>query len=143
MKKIMMIGRTGCGKTTLTQVLQNQEISYKKTQAIEFFNNAIDTPGEYIENRRFYNALIVSAADCDIIALLQASIDEQCIFPPGFASIFVKPVIGIVTKTDLCNDEKDIEKAETFLKEAGVEKIYKISSLNNEGTEDISKLLEA
>lgn len=142
MKKIMMIGRSGCGKTTLTQVLQNQEIGYKKTQAIEFFNNAIDTPGEYIENRRFYNALIVSAADCDIIALLQSSIDEQCIFPPGFATSFAKPVIGIITKSDLCESEDDLNRSKEFLKEAGVEKIYTISSLKNHGVDEITKLLK-
>lgn len=142
MKKIMMVGRTGCGKTTLTQVLQNEKIDYKKTQAIEFFDNAIDTPGEYIENVRFYNALIVSAADCDLIALLQSSVDEQSIFPPGFASSFAKPSIGIITKCDLCKNEDELSKAREFLKDAGVEKIYTISSLQNHGIEDIVKLLE-
>lgn len=142
MKKIMMIGRTGCGKTTLTQVLQNEKIDYKKTQAIEFFDNAIDTPGEYIENVRFYNALIVSAADCDLIALLQSSIDEQCVFPPGFACSFAKPAIGIITKCDLAKKEDDLVRAKEFLKETGVEKIYTISSLQNHGINDIVKLLE-
>lgn len=30
MKKTMLIGRTGCGKTTLTQKLMNEEVKYKK-----------------------------------------------------------------------------------------------------------------
>ncbi|SHJ56210.1 ethanolamine utilization protein EutP [Hathewaya proteolytica DSM 3090] len=142
MKKLIMIGRTGCGKTTLTQVLHSEKIDYKKTQAIEFFDKAIDTPGEYIENRRFYNALIVSAADCDIIALLQSSIDEHSIFPPGFATSFAKPVIGIITKADLCHSEEELKRSEKFLKEAGVKQIYTISSIESYGVEDIIKLLE-
>lgn len=30
MKKTMLIGRTGCGKTTLTQKLLDEEVKYKK-----------------------------------------------------------------------------------------------------------------
>ena len=31
MRKIMLVGRTGCGKTTLTQALKGKEITYHKT----------------------------------------------------------------------------------------------------------------
>jgi len=30
----MLIGRTGCGKTTLTQKLMNEEVKYKTTKLI-------------------------------------------------------------------------------------------------------------
>ena len=36
MKKTMLIGRTGCGKTTLTQKLMNEEVKYKKTQSVTY-----------------------------------------------------------------------------------------------------------
>ena len=141
MKRLILIGKTGCGKTTLTQVLHDENIDYKKTQAIEYTKNIIDTPGEYIENRALYRALIVSSADCDIIALIQDCSQEESIFPPNFASIFAKPVIGIITKTDLCDDEKSYEKATNFLKIAGVGKIFRTSSLNKNGIIDIKKVL--
>lgn len=141
MKKIMFVGRTGCGKTTLTQVLQNEEIDYKKTQAIEFFQNTIDTPGEYIENRAYYRALIVSSSDCDIIGLIQDCNDEECIFPPSFGCTFAKPVVGIITKVDLCEEERFIERAEMYLKDAGAEQVFKISSISKEGIEDIKAIL--
>lgn len=140
MKKLILIGRTGCGKTTLTQVLHDQNIDYKKTQAIEYSKNIIDTPGEYIENRALYRALIVSSADCDVIALLQDCTEEQSIFPPNFAAIFAKPVIGIITKTDLCNDES-YKKAENFLITAGVKNIFKTSSFNKNGINEIKYIL--
>ena len=41
MKKTMLIGRTGCGKTTLTQKLMNEEVKYKKTQAVSYKNKII------------------------------------------------------------------------------------------------------
>jgi len=37
----MLIGRTGCGKTTLTQKLMNEEVKYKKTQSVTYKNKII------------------------------------------------------------------------------------------------------
>ena len=67
---MIFIGQSGCGKTTLCQKLNEEEIRYKKTQAVERYGESIDTPGEYLENRHFYNALIMSAVDAGIIALV-------------------------------------------------------------------------
>ena len=70
MKKLMMIGKVGCGKTTLTQYLNNKELSYKKTQALEIVGDVIDTPGEYVERRSYYQALAVTSVDVDVVLLL-------------------------------------------------------------------------
>lgn len=45
MKKIILIGRSGAGKTTLTQALKGEEIKYHKTQYVNYFECIIDTPG--------------------------------------------------------------------------------------------------
>ena len=45
MRKILLIGRTGAGKTTLTQALKGEKLNYKKTQYINFQGALIDTPG--------------------------------------------------------------------------------------------------
>ncbi|WP_432663236.1 EutP/PduV family microcompartment system protein [Wukongibacter baidiensis] len=139
MKKIILIGRTGSGKTTLTQALNNYSIEYKKTQAIEYYRSILDTPGEYIENKRFYNALITSSFDCDVIGLVQDCNDEACIFPPSFASVFNKLVIGVVTKIDC--EEGNIRYAQECLYNAGASKIFKVSSLEGSGLEDIKMFL--
>ena len=57
----MFIGPIGCGKTTLLQRINHLEMHYNKTQSIEFYNNIIDTPGEYIEHRRMYTNLATTA----------------------------------------------------------------------------------
>lgn len=142
MKKVMFIGRTGTGKTTLTQALNNEKIEYKKTQSLEFSDFIIDTPGEYIENKAYYNALIVTSADADVIALLQDATTEQSIFPPGFGSIFAKPVIGIVTKVNKVSDENELEKSKEFLKTATCEKIFLVDSLENKGIEELREFLK-
>ncbi|EQB89445.1 ethanolamine utilization protein EutP [Clostridium punense] len=141
MKKIMLIGETGCGKTSLTQVLNNERIEYKKTQALEFSNLVIDTPGEYIENRNYYNAIIASSVEVDVIALIQPCNKDMSIFPPGFGSIFAKPVIGIISKIDLCKQEKELFEAKRYLKEAGAQEVFNISTTENLGIDNIKKYL--
>lgn len=42
--KIMLIGPSAAGKTTLIQRLIDEEIKYDKTQAVEYIGNFIDTP---------------------------------------------------------------------------------------------------
>ena len=57
MKKIILIGRSGAGKTTLTQALKGEEIKYHKTQYVNYFECIIDTPGEYAQTHELGYAL--------------------------------------------------------------------------------------
>ena len=51
-KRIILIGRSTAGKTTLCQRINNEELHYYKTQTVQVINkNMIDTPGEYLERR--------------------------------------------------------------------------------------------
>lgn len=143
MKKVIFIGKTGCGKTTLCQSIHRLNIEYKKTQAIELYDNSIDTPGEYIENRFYYKALIVTAADADVIALVYDCTEEESYLPPGFGSMFPKEIIGIITKVDLAKDEKDIERAQERLSLSGATKIFKVNTLQDEGIGDLVQYLNA
>ena len=140
MKKTMLIGRTGCGKTTLTQKLMNEEVKYKKTQAVSYKSRIIDTPGEYVENKIYYKSLLVLSADAKIIILVQSAIDGATLFPPKFSTMFPKKeVIGLVTKIDLEN--ADVERSKKFLLEAGATEIFTIGLNDEEGLEAIKKRL--
>ena len=140
MKKIILIGAVGCGKTTFVQALQRMDMKYKKTQALEYYENIIDTPGEYLENKRFYNALIVSSFDCDMIALIQDASSKRCVFPPNFTAIFPKPAIGIITKID--KEIKDLDFASNCLKLAGVKKLFEISAIEGIGLDHVEKCIK-
>ena len=61
MKKIILMGRSECGKTTLTQALKGDVIHYHKTQYINHYDVVIDTPGEYAENASLAKALALYA----------------------------------------------------------------------------------
>lgn len=142
MKKYMMIGKIGHGKTTLSQQLHGMEIRYKKTQSVELVgDDTIDTPGEFLERKERYSALMVTAADADIIMLLCAATDTMCTFSPGMASMFAgKELIGVVTKTDLA-DEKQIKRAEFMLNFAGCQKIFKLSAFTGDGVEELKEYI--
>ncbi|GAB6106665.1 EutP/PduV family microcompartment system protein [Fusibacter bizertensis] len=135
MGKVIFVGKTGVGKTTLIQNLRNETIIYKKTQAAEFYGQYIDTPGEYIENPRFYSALITLSFDADVVALVQDVTSEECYFPPGFGDMFNVKVIGIMTKVD--QKMHRFEKTEQYLIEAGAESVYGVSACTNEGMDDL------
>ena len=47
-KRILLVGRSGCGKTTLADTITHGSATYHKTQAITRVGNFIDTPGEYM-----------------------------------------------------------------------------------------------
>ncbi|MEG0379821.1 MAG: EutP/PduV family microcompartment system protein, partial [Eubacterium sp.] len=57
MKKMILVGRSECGKTTLRQALKGNTIQYEKTQYINHFDIIIDTPGEYAETNKLARAL--------------------------------------------------------------------------------------
>ena len=115
-----------CGKTTLTQRIHGLDIKYEKTQMLTYSNDILDTPGEYMENRMLYKALIVSSYDCDVIGMVQACDEENNVFPPGFSTAFTKPVIGIVTKSDLGGD---VKKACEILENAGAAAAERVGEL--------------
>lgn len=141
MSKVIFIGQSGSGKTTLCQKLNEMALRYKKTQAVENYGKSIDTPGEYLENRRFYNALIVTAADSSIVALVSDPTSEYRAIPPGFGSMFEKKVIGIVTKIHQA-DEDAIEKAKQELQQAQASPIFLVDTPDDVGISELEKYLE-
>ena len=70
MKKIILMGRSECGKTTLRQALKGDTIHYHKTQYINHFYVVIDTPGEYAETNRLGRSLALYAYEADVVGLL-------------------------------------------------------------------------
>jgi len=139
---LIFIGRTSAGKTTLCQSMNSEALKYHKTQTIQLFNDRmIDTPGEYLERHSFWGALQVSAADADVIVLVQDATEVSTMFPPGYAGQFVKPVVGVVTKSDIATP-KQVEDAGKYLTMAGVKKVFPVSSMTGEGVQDLIRYLD-
>ena len=133
MKRLMLIGQSQCGKTSLMQCLRGEPLSYHKTQALDYADLAIDTPGEYLENPCLYSALITTSYDADVVALVQSADHPQSFFAPQFASVFNKPVIGIITKADQGQDAAALEAARDKLQLAGAHTLFVTSAVTREG----------
>lgn len=141
MKKILFIGNSGCGKTTLTQCLNGMDITYQKTQTIQVHSNIIDTPGEYLENRALYKAIIVTAVEADVVAFVQDATSDRFRFSPGQASMFQQEVIGIVTKADLATTQQ-MKDASSLLELAGADKIFDISAVSGQGVQELLQYMQ-
>lgn len=141
-KKIILIGRTRAGKTTLCQYLNQEELVYRKTQTVHVVNGSmIDTPGEYLERTGYRGALMVTSADADVVVFVQDATEDGTCFPPAYAGSFSKPSIGIITKSDIAT-EKQLETAKKHLEMAGVKDIFVTSSVKGNGFEEVFRYFD-
>lgn len=137
MKKTLLVGRHGVGKTTLKQRLTGQEIKYEKTQYMQYGQWLIDSPGEYAEVHGLGAALAIYSYEADVVAMLIAANDDYSLFPPNAASMINRDVIGIVTKTDKCPPER----AENWLRLSGCKRIFKVDSHSGSGIDELKAYL--
>ena len=134
-KKIMFMGRSGAGKTTITQALYGEDIAYKKTQYVNYSQYIIDPPGEYIEDKQFGFALALYSYEVDVIGFILAANEPFSLYSPGTVAMATREVIGIVTQI---NDEKaNPELAADWLRLAGCEKIFFVDSVTREGLDEL------
>lgn len=139
MKKLILMGRSESGKTTLTQVLRGEEISYDKTQYIKFENTLIDTPGEYAQTHHLGRALALYSYEADIVGLLISATEPYSLFPPCITCMANREVIGIVTKSE--EEGANPDRAENWLRISGCEKVFKIDSVTGMGVNELISYL--
>ena len=139
-KRIMVIGPSRCGKTTLVNDLNNYHGELRRTQDMIYGENTIDVPGSYIENSWMYKHIIAAAQDASHVLIL---IDQsRCIdvYPHGFSRSFRCPVIGVITKCDLMPENE--ENCLRQLKMIGIlEPYFRISFSKGIGIDDLKKYL--
>lgn len=135
MKKIVLVGRSECGKTTLTQALKGEKIHYHKTQYVNNFDVIIDTPGEYAQTQHLGYALALYSYEADVVGMLLAATEPYSLFPPCCTSVCNRETIGIVTKI---HDEKaNVARAARWLTLAGCRTIFYVDSKTGEGVAEI------
>ena len=135
MKKIILMGRSGAGKTTLTQALKGEKIKYHKTQYINNFDVIIDTPGEYAETHHLGRALALYSYEAQVVGLLLSATEPYSLYPPNVTPCVNREVIGIVTKID--KENANVKRAENWLRLAGCKTIFFVNSKTGEGIPEI------
>lgn len=139
MRKLFLYGRSEAGKTSLTQALKGEKIHYQKTQYTKTWDITIDTPGEYIETKGISFALCSFSFDSDVIGVLCAADEPFNVFCPGEVGFTTRPMIGIITKIDVPG--ANIPMVSQWLKEAGCERIFKVSNVTGEGIDELREYL--
>jgi ethanolamine utilization protein EutP len=141
MNRAMLIGSIGAGKSTLTNALLGRKVEAVKTQALNYFDWIIDTPGEYTENPFFYKNIMATALEVTHILYLQDATRQKNIFPPGFSTGFNKLPIGVITKSD--SEDANIDSAVKQLKNSIPQgPIVISSSLTGKGLNEIRNLVK-
>lgn len=140
MRKIMFVGRSESGKTTIMQAMKGKPITYHKTQYVNNFDVIIDTPGEYAETKQLSGALAVYGCEADIIGLLMSAIEPFSLYPPNVVSVSNREVVGVVTKCD--HWAANPELAAEWLRLAGCKKIFFTSAYTGEGIAEILSYLK-
>ncbi len=140
MRKLVLMGRSEAGKTTLTQALKGEEIRYYKTQYVQNYDSVIDTPGEYAQSHRLGKALALYTYEADVVGILVAANEPYSLFPPNVTCQANRECIGIVTKIDLPN--ANVPLADRWLEIAGCKKIFHVNSLKGVGVPEILEYLK-
>jgi ethanolamine utilization protein EutP len=121
-KRIMVIGPSKCGKTTLVNALNDYDGPLRRTPDLIYGKNTMDVPGSYIENAWMYKHIIAASQDASYVLVLVDQSNCTEVYSHGFAKSFRCPVIGVITKCDLMpeNEEKCLQQ----LKNIGVLEPY-------------------
>lgn len=138
MKKTLLVGRHGVGKTTLKQALRGEELRYFKTQYIDYGDWLIDSPGEYAEVHGLGAALAIYSYEADTVALLISADDDYSLFPPNITCMVNREVIGIITKID----KAPPDRAERWLRLSGCERIFYVNSHTGDGVDELKAYLK-
>jgi len=138
---MIVVGKTNSGKTTLVQALLGQKLIDCKTQSAEYYEGIIDLPGEYLENPRYYGAIITLSQEASCIILVHDVTSEESCFPPNFGCMFNARIVGVITKLDLHHTAQELTNAEQILGQAGASEVVAVSAMTDEGLCSLKKLL--
>lgn len=141
-KRIMLIGNSRTGKTSLANRINSDDLEVMKSQAICYGENTIDTPGEYLESPMMHKYIISASQDADAVLFIQSFDQPIFSFPPNFAQVFNTKRIGVITKDDLEEKSHDLGLLLNNFREIGLEEPFFItSSMTGEGIEELKNYL--
>ena len=140
MRRLVLVGRSECGKTTLKQGLRGEKITYHKTQYVSQYDVLIDMPGEYAENLDLAHAIALYTSESDVVGICISATEPYSLYPPNVTPYANRDIFGVVTKTD--HWAADVEQAHRWLELTGCKRIFHVSAYTGEGVDDIVEFLK-
>ncbi|MFX0547795.1 EutP/PduV family microcompartment system protein [Hathewaya histolytica] len=139
-KRIMVIGPSKSGKTTIVNALNDYDGPVRPTPDLRYGKNTIDVPGAYIENAWMYSHIIATAQNASHVLIVVDQSNCAEVYSHGFAKSFKCPVVGVITKCDLMPENE--EKCLRQLRNIGVpEPYFHISFEMGTGIDALKKYL--
>ncbi len=135
MKRTMLIGESHSGKSSLIRALTGEAYEPRKALALQYFHNFVDTPGEFLENRRFFRFLLTASQEVDILLFAQDATRIICMLRPGFATMFNREVVGVITKCD--HVQADIVRARRLLTYTGLHHLIETDVKTGRGLDEL------
>lgn len=140
-KRIMIIGPSRSGKTSLANVLEEEARPLKRTHDTIYRRHTLEIPSAYLENTWMYSHLIALAQDAWCILMLVDPSQPSEVYSPGFATAFRVPVVGVIAKCDLAPEKR--AQAEAALRRIGAAPPYlAVSAVTLEGMDQLKQYLE-
>lgn len=136
---IMLVGENGAGKSSLISALTDGGYVPRKVVALDYYKGFINSPSEFLERKWARRYLIVSSGECGTILFLQNALRKSCQIPPSFTTMFNRRILGVITMID--RPEANLERAERFLRHAGVTEIFPVSIVTGEGLPELRTAL--
>ncbi len=93
-KRIMVIGPSKCGKTTLVNALNDYDGPLRRTPDLIYGKNTIDVPGSYIENAWMYKHIIAAAQDASCVLILVDQSNCTEIYSHGLQNLLAAQSLG-------------------------------------------------
>ncbi|TKB56577.1 EutP/PduV family microcompartment system protein [Ferrimonas aestuarii] len=124
LKNVAFVGEVDAGKSALIDKLVEQSVHIGKTQSPNIYRGrVIDTPGEFIDNRAWNNALLSTISMVKTVVCLQPANAKRFSPVPGLLNVYAnKNIVGVISKTDV--DDADIELAKSLMREANIPEPY-------------------
>ena len=140
MRKLLLVGRSEAGKTTLLQALRGEPFHYDKTQVITLRDSVFDSPGEYMQRAEYGAALALYAYEADVVGLVVSANEPYMLFSPCITSLVNREVIGIITGID--KPDANVPLVRSWLHLAGVKRIFCVCPFSNEGIDELLAYLK-
>ena len=135
--KVMLIGPIGSGKSTLTKRLLDDPSPATKTQALNYVDWIIDTPGEYSENPMFYRSLMATSLEAKVLLVIQDATKHLRCSRQIFHKDFRLFRLGVITKID--HPDANIDRAKQLLIQVLPKSdIFQVSSITLEGVAELN-----
>ena len=137
----MIIGTKGVGKSSIANLINNDNRAVSRCPDVIYGKNTIDVPSAYLENTWMYKYLVSISQDASCIVVVVNTRKQDDIYSHGFTKAFSKKVFGVINIIE--GEVSHYNDAVKTLKHIGVKEPYfDVNLANGKGLNELIKNLK-